>query len=81
MSPALAGGFFTTEPPGKPSWSLFLPRPISLTLRPLPFLPWTPTTYCLSLTQHVSTPLLVACPRWPAPTPCLSRRFIVGSFP
>ena len=20
MSPALAGGFFTTEPPGKPSW-------------------------------------------------------------
>ena len=29
VSPALAGGFFTTEPPGKPSWSLFLPRPIS----------------------------------------------------
>ena len=22
MSPALAGGFFTTEPPGKPIWKL-----------------------------------------------------------
>ena len=31
MSPALAGGFLTTEPPGKPrgtSWELLIPNPI-----------------------------------------------------
>ena len=26
MSPSLAGGFFTTEPPGKPPRNLFLPE-------------------------------------------------------
>ena len=55
-SPALASGFFTTEPPGKPIWlsgsPIWVLVPISSTSLPLSQLPWR-LQFCLGPIRHV----------------------------
>ena len=88
MSPALAGGFFTTEPPWKPSWSLFIPPPHdpSSILNPQALASSVP-----SLDPHRSLPRppltrfytrdLLPAPPCQHLTRCLSRGFIAESCP
>ena len=88
MSPALAGGFFTTEPPWKPSWSLFIPPPHD----PSSILnPQALASYLPSLDPHRSLPRppltrfntrdLLPAPPCQHLTRCLSRGFIADSCP
>ena len=57
--PALAGGFFTTEPPGKPTPNR---KPLTvISIPPFPSL-WQPLIYCLSL--WISVFLNISCDIW-----------------